>query len=470
MSFPYGTIIPETGWNYDSTSNLLTFTETGKDFTITTNADYQNIDYLVVGGGGGCGTNGNLSGAGGGYVNAGNLANLTAGNYQVSVGAGGISDSNAILQKGGLSKFWNYNANGGFGAVVGFSGIPGGSGGTINDIAATPGANGTAAGQPGQPGILAGGGGHAWDGGPQPGGDGGAGGPQGGGGGSGGMSWTVSGGAGGAGGDGTLWSVTGLYYGGGGGGGNGGGPGVAGVAGPTGGPGGLGGGGNGGGANGGNGSWTTPSNPSTPPLPNRGGGAGARGNSNTFYNGGDGVVILSFGTNVPISNICFPKGTPIMTDQGNICIEKLIPNIHTIRNKKIVGITKTITQDKHLVCFEKDAIGKNLPSQKTIISKNHKILYKGKMMAAKEFLIGFEDVKRVKYTGEILYNVLMEKYDKIVVNNLICESLDPENSAAKLYHKLQGLTIQQQNEFINKINKHSIENNVFSSSSTFKKK
>jgi hypothetical protein len=35
-----------------------------------------------------------------------------------------------------------------------------------------------------------------------------------------------------------------------------------------------------------------------------------------------------------ISDICFPAGTPITTDQGLIPIETILPNIHTI-NKKI---------------------------------------------------------------------------------------------------------------------------------------
>ena len=192
------------------------------------------------------------------------------------------------------------------------------------------------------------------------------------------------------------------------------------------------------------------------------------GNLYVSENGNDTVIKYSL-TPTPITNTCFPKGTPITTDQGNILIEQLNPDIHTIRNKKIEGITKTITQDTHLVCFEKDALGKNIPSQKTIISKNHKVLYKGKMMAAKEFLVGFEEVKRVKYNGEILYNVLMEKHEKMAVNNLICETLDPENCLAKLHHQLKGMTIKEQNELINKLNKYAIENNVFSSTSTFKK-
>ena len=138
---------------------------------------------------------------------------------------------------------------------------------------------------------------------------------------------------------------------------------------------------------------------------------------------------------VPISNICFPAGTPITTNQGNIFIDNLIPSFHTISDKKIVGISKTITEDKYLVCFEKDALGKNIPSKKTIMSKLHCVFYQGKMIQSYNFIGVFKNVYKVKYSSEILYNVLMEEHDIMSVNNLICETLHPENEIAKLLHK-----------------------------------
>jgi len=89
---------------------------------------------------------------------------------------------------------------------------------------------------------------------------------------------------------------------------------------------------------------------------------------------------------LPISNVCFPAKTPITTDQGIIPIEQINPLKHTIRNKQIVAITQTITEDKYLVCFEKNALGNNIPCEKTIISKNHLIMNKGKMIMAKDFI------------------------------------------------------------------------------------
>jgi uncharacterized delta-60 repeat protein len=166
---------------------------------------------------------------------------------------------------------------------------------------------------------------------------------------------------------------------------------------------------------------------------------------------------------LPISNVCFPANTLISTNQGNIAIQDLDPKIHTIRNKKIELITKTVTQDKYLVCFEKDSLGINLPSEKIIITKNHGIFYKGKMMQSKEFIGKFENVKKIKYTGEILYNVLMEDHYKMMVNNLICETLHPKNGIAKLYKILQNANPKEQQDLIEKCNEYAIKNKVFSS-------
>ena len=164
----------------------------------------------------------------------------------------------------------------------------------------------------------------------------------------------------------------------------------------------------------------------------------------------------------PISNICFPAKTPITTNQGIVPIDEINPEIHTIRNKKIVAITKTVTQDKYLVCFEKNSLGNNMPSQRTLMSKNHLVFYYGHMRKAKDFISRFENVKKVKYTGEILYNVLMEDYEKMLVNNLICETLHPENDIAKVYLTLNSLPDEDKQDYIRMVNEHTIQNKVYS--------
>ena len=152
----------------------------------------------------------------------------------------------------------------------------------------------------------------------------------------------------------------------------------------------------------------------------------------------------------PITNICFPANTPITTDQGIVSIDKLNPNIHTINDSKIVAITKTASKDKYLVCFEKGSLGDDLPSKRTIMSKHHKILYNGVMIEAKKFLGDFEHITKMEYTGEVLYNVLMEKHDTMKVNNLICETLNPKTSIAQLYKAFSDhkVNIEDQDDLI----------------------
>ena len=55
------------------------------------------------------------------------------------------------------------------------------------------------------------------------------------------------------------------------------------------------------------------------------------------------------------------------------------------------------------------------------------------MYEAKEFVGRIKNVTRVQYKGQILYNVLMEEHNKMIVNNLLCETLHPNNIIAKLY-------------------------------------
>jgi hypothetical protein len=173
------------------------------------------------------------------------------------------------------------------------------------------------------------------------------------------------------------------------------------------------------------------------------------------YNVGDELIpgpqYYLYPFNSPVSNTCFPANTPINTDQGIIPIEK-INLLNTIRNKKIIAITQTVTTDKYLICFEKDSISNNIPCEKTIISKNHLVFNRGNMIKAKDFIGKYKNIYKINYKNEILYNVLLEDYDKMIVNNLICETLHHDNSIAKLYCLLPNYNLEQQSQFIKEYN------------------
>ncbi len=153
------------------------------------------------------------------------------------------------------------------------------------------------------------------------------------------------------------------------------------------------------------------------------------------------------------ANICFPKGTLVNTDQGRIPIEKIKPEENTISNKKIIGISKTVSKEKKLVCLEKNSLGFNIPSERTLISLEHKILFNNYMVPAKK-LIGFNrGIHTVDYKGEILYNVLMNTSDNMIVNNMIVETLDPNNVVSKNIRKNINKNILNKNQLkINLIN------------------
>ena len=162
-------------------------------------------------------------------------------------------------------------------------------------------------------------------------------------------------------------------------------------------------------------------------------------------------VVGQQANNIGNHDLCFPVGTPILTDQGIIAIDQLDKKKHSIDYKPIVEITKTVSNDTYLVCLKKHALGRNYPSHKTVMSKEHRVLYEGEMVEAGSFIKQFDRVKKVPYTGEPLYNVLLETHETMKVNNLVCETLHPatylgiklcndtEPKPYKLFRKAMGL-------------------------------
>lgn len=145
--------------------------------------------------------------------------------------------------------------------------------------------------------------------------------------------------------------------------------------------------------------------------------------------------VLSAAVNVvPADYICFPAGTPVQTDTGPVAVEKLRAGVHTIGRQSVRGVSKSITPELHLVCFEAHSLDRNVPSQRTIMSLNHKVRYRGLMLEASKFLNGqFKHVFRVKNTGEVLYNVILDTHSCMVVNNMVVETLNPIHAMAKMF-------------------------------------
>lgn len=151
------------------------------------------------------------------------------------------------------------------------------------------------------------------------------------------------------------------------------------------------------------------------------------------------------------ANICFPSGTLIKTDQGEVEIQNINPEFHTIDNKKINHVTKTRLSDDKLVSFKKNSLGKNVPNKKTVMSGFHKVRYNGIVYEAYKLANVLKDVKYVTYDGEYLYNILMDDWQFIKVQNMFVETLHPDNIIAKLYNS--NLSEEKKMDFILEINK-----------------
>ena len=135
--------------------------------------------------------------------------------------------------------------------------------------------------------------------------------------------------------------------------------------------------------------------------------------------------------------LCFIRDTPVTTDQGSIKIQEINVDIHTINGKQILAITKTILDGDILVRVEKDAFSEDCPNHSVVMSGNHKILYNGELHKSKDLALKMTGkLNYVEYMGDTLYNVLMEDHQTMMVNNMVVETLDPENKIALLYRCL----------------------------------
>ena len=131
---------------------------------------------------------------------------------------------------------------------------------------------------------------------------------------------------------------------------------------------------------------------------------------------------------------CFPAGTPVLTDEGIINIEKLSSN-NRIRGSSIVKVTRS-TGHRYIINIPKNSLCLNVPSYDTKCSLEHKIFYKGVMIKARDLISKCAAVYKSLHDGSVLYNVLLDHHGLMNVNNLICETLQPSSSTRTYDRKL----------------------------------
>ena len=131
---------------------------------------------------------------------------------------------------------------------------------------------------------------------------------------------------------------------------------------------------------------------------------------------------------------CFLGPTKVKTDQGLIAFNQLT-KYNTIANQKIKKVVKMYNSDDNLIFIKKHAFGKNIPNKNTYIGRNHGIYIDGKLVRARNLINKKNVQQHVRHTNDIIYNVLLEKYSIMYINNMPCETLNENDPSVLKYIK-----------------------------------
>jgi hypothetical protein len=141
----------------------------------------------------------------------------------------------------------------------------------------------------------------------------------------------------------------------------------------------------------------------------------------------------------PVASACFLKDTIIKTDSGNEKIQDIKEEKHSINGKKIKALTKTFYAKKgdnippFLVSIPKGALFKNSPDKETFVSPLHSVFYHGQLVYAKDLVL-MDKASPVNYNyKDHVYDILLDTHEKMVANNMIVETLDPESITGRFY-------------------------------------
>jgi hypothetical protein len=140
-----------------------------------------------------------------------------------------------------------------------------------------------------------------------------------------------------------------------------------------------------------------------------------------------------------VASACFLKDTIIKTDSGNVKIQDIQADKNSINGKKVKALTKTFYAKKgdnippFLISIPKDALFKNSPDKETFVSPLHSVFYNGQLIFAKDLVL-MDKASPVNYNyKDHVYDILLDTHEKMVANNMIVETLDPESITGRFY-------------------------------------
>ena len=107
-----------------------------------------------------------------------------------------------------------------------------------------------------------------------------------------------------------------------------------------------------------------------------------------------------------------------------------VPLISPIINQKVIKVVKSLNVDEYFILIKKNSISKNVPCKDTLITKEHGIFINGKLFKAKN-LVNDENIYIKKTKRLPIYNILLNKHNRMIVNNMVVETLNPKDNPFK---------------------------------------
>ena len=125
---------------------------------------------------------------------------------------------------------------------------------------------------------------------------------------------------------------------------------------------------------------------------------------------------------------CFTEDSFVLTHEGYIPINSIVPGYHKIGKKIIKNIIKSVMlKDSYIIKMNKSSLKKNSPFMDTYITCKHKIYDKySDMFKEAKYFLNNKNIELLKLDKTIfVYNVLLEDYTYMYVNNIIAETMNP---------------------------------------------
>ena len=91
--------------------------------------------------------------------------------------------------------------------------------------------------------------------------------------------------------------------------------------------------------------------------------------------------------------ICFYAGSKVLTDQGEIEIQDIVPQKNSIDGAIVRDITMVINTESTMTLIMENALSHGMPYRNTCVTNNHMILYDEKFVKAKNLVDGLRDHK-----------------------------------------------------------------------------